>query len=70
MAAVAGWVLWSLWDKEQITPDQWEPFTEPNIIELLYEGLVDTLVAAGVAIALAVAFGFALAGDADAAGNE
>jgi glutamate transport system permease protein len=57
LAAVAAWVLWSLWEKEQITPDQWEPFTEPNIIELLWEGLVDTLVAAAVAIALAIAFG-------------
>ena len=57
VAALAGWVLWVLWDKEQITPDQWEPFLEPNIVELLYEGLIDTLTAAAVAIALAVAFG-------------
>jgi glutamate transport system permease protein len=57
LAALAGWVLWVLWDKEQITPEQWEPFLEPNIIELLLEGLVDTLTAAAVAIALAVAFG-------------
>jgi glutamate transport system permease protein len=61
LAALAGWVLWVLWDKEQITPEQWEPFTESNIIELLYEGLVDTLTAAAVAIALAVAFGAVLA---------
>ena len=57
LAALAGWVLWVLWDKEQITPEQWEPFTEPNIVNLLFEGLVDTLTAAAVAIALAVAFG-------------
>ena len=57
LAALAGWVLWVLWDKEQITPEQWEPFTEPNIVNLLFEGLVDTLSAAAVAIALAVAFG-------------
>jgi len=57
LAALMGWVLWVLWDKEQITPEQWEPFIEPNIVELLYEGLVDTLTAAAVAIALAVAFG-------------
>jgi glutamate transport system permease protein len=61
LAALAGWILWTLWDKEQITPDQWEPFTEPNIVELLYEGLIDTLTAAAVAIALAVAFGAVLA---------
>jgi glutamate transport system permease protein len=57
LAALAGWVLWVLWDKEQITPEQWEPFTEPNIVNLLFEGLVDTLTAAALAIALAVAFG-------------
>lgn len=57
LAALTGWVLWVLWDKEQITPEQWEPFLEPNIVELLYEGLIDTLTAAAVAIALAVAFG-------------
>lgn len=57
LAALLGWVLWVLWDKEQITPEQWEPFLEPNIVELLYEGLIDTLTAAAVAIALAVAFG-------------
>jgi len=57
LAALAGWVVWVLWDKEQITPEQWEPFTEPNIVNLLFEGLVDTLTAAAVAIALAVAFG-------------
>lgn len=57
LAALAGWVLWVLWNKEQITPEQWEPFTEPNIVNLLFEGLVDTLTAAAVAIALAVAFG-------------
>jgi len=57
LTALAGWVLWVLWDKEQITPEQWEPFTEPNIVNLLFEGLIDTLTAAAVAIALAVAFG-------------
>jgi glutamate transport system permease protein len=57
LAVLAGWVLWVLWDKEQITAEQWEPFIEPNIVELLYEGLVATLTAAAVAIALAVAFG-------------
>ncbi len=61
LAALAGWVLWILWEKEQITPEQWEPFAESNIVELLYEGLIDTLTAAAVAIALAVALGAVLA---------
>jgi glutamate transport system permease protein len=61
LAVLAAWVLLTLWDKEQITPDQWEPFLEPNIVELLYEGLIDTLSAAAVAIALAVVLGAVLA---------
>ncbi|MDQ3094345.1 MAG: amino acid ABC transporter permease [Actinomycetota bacterium] len=56
-----GWVLWILWQKEQITPDQWEAFTEPQILAGLAEALLDTLKAAAVAIALAVAFGLVFA---------
>jgi glutamate transport system permease protein len=55
------WVLWTLWEQEQITPDQWEAFTRPAIIRALAEGLVDTLMAAAAAIALAIIFGAVLA---------
>lgn len=61
LAAVLGWVLWTLWAEEQITPEQWEAFTEPNIISALFEGLLDTLRAAALAIVLAVALGALLA---------
>lgn len=56
-AALLGFALWQLWTKEQITPEKWEAFTEPRIIQALLEGLLDTLAAAFTAIALAVAFG-------------
>ncbi|PSL01084.1 amino acid ABC transporter membrane protein 2 (PAAT family) [Haloactinopolyspora alba] len=61
VAAILGWVLWTLWSEEQITPDQWEPFGEPDIISALFEGLLATLRAAAVAIVLAVVFGAILA---------
>ncbi|WP_338748040.1 amino acid ABC transporter permease [Janibacter alittae] len=52
-----GFALWQLWSTEQITPDKWEAFTEPHIIQALFEGLLDTLSAAALAITLAVTFG-------------
>ncbi len=57
LAALAVWVIWNLWQKEQITPDKWEAFTNPQILGALFEGLVETLAAAAVAIVLAVIFG-------------
>ena len=57
LGVLVGFALWQLWTKEQITPDKWEAFTEPQIIRALFEGLLDTLTAAVVAITLAVAFG-------------
>jgi glutamate transport system permease protein len=57
LSALLAWVLWVLWREEQITPDKWESFTVPRILLALAEGLVQTLVAAAVAIVLALAFG-------------
>ena len=57
LAAVLGWIVWTLWDKEQITPDKWESFANPRILGALAEGLVATLAAAAVSILLAIAFG-------------
>lgn len=57
LAALLAFALWQLWTKEQITPDKWEAFTEPRIIQALFEGLLDTLAAAALAIMLAVVFG-------------
>lgn len=60
-AALLGWVLWILWEREQITPEKWEPFTQSQIIEALAEGVLDTLLAAVVAIGLAIIFGIVFA---------
>lgn len=57
LSALLAWVLWVLWREEQITPDKWEAFTVPSIIQALFEGLLETLVAAAFAIVLALAFG-------------
>lgn len=57
LGALFAWVLWTLWQKELITRDKWEPFTEPQIVEAMLEGILDTLVIAAVAIALAIVFG-------------
>ena len=56
-AGLLGFALWRLWTTEQITPEKWSAFTEAQIIQALFEGLLDTLTAAVVAISLAVAFG-------------
>lgn len=55
--AFIGWIFKSLWDEEQITPDQWEFLTVDAIVQDLLEGLLTTLSAAVVAIALAIVFG-------------
>jgi glutamate transport system permease protein len=57
MVAVFAWLLWKLWESEQITPDKWEAFANPAILGALGEGLVTTLSAAAVAIVLAIVYG-------------
>ncbi len=50
-------VTWKLWVEDQFTAQNWEPFVTPSIIELLLEAMLETLKAAGIAIAGAVVFG-------------
>lgn len=57
IVAVLALVVWKLAVEDQLTADKWEPFVTPNIMELLLQGLVDTLRAAVLAIAGAVVFG-------------
>jgi glutamate transport system permease protein len=63
MITVLGIVLllaaaaWRLATQDQFTAQKWEPFVTPRIVEVLLKGLVDTLRAAVLAIALAVGFG-------------
>lgn len=55
--AVIAVVIWKLWSEDQLTSQKWEPFVTPNLVELLLEGLVQTLKAAVFAITGAVIFG-------------
>jgi glutamate transport system permease protein len=55
--AVIALVVWKLFVENQFTAQKWEPFVTPSIIELLLEAMVETLKAAGIAIAGAVVFG-------------
>jgi glutamate transport system permease protein len=57
MVALGAWVLWALWEQEQITPDKWAAFGRPLILGALAEALFETLLTAAVAILLAIAFG-------------
>jgi glutamate transport system permease protein len=57
VAGLLGFVVWKLWEAEQITPENWSFLAEPDIVMALVEGLGATLAAAGIAILLAIAFG-------------
>jgi glutamate transport system permease protein len=54
LLAAAGWRLAT---QDQFTMQKWEPFVTPRIVEVLLQGLVDTLRAAVLAITFAVGFG-------------
>jgi glutamate transport system permease protein len=54
LLAAAGWRLAT---QDQFTAQKWEPFVTPRIVEVLLQGLVDTLQVAVLAIVFAVAFG-------------
>lgn len=58
IAAIAGWVLWQLWELDQITPRRWRPiFTADAWQNFLLPGLRSTIVAAFFAITIAFALG-------------
>ena len=57
IVAVVALVIWKLYAEDQFTAQNWEPFVTPSIIELLLEATLETLKAAGLAIAGAVIFG-------------
>lgn len=60
VVAVVALVLWKLYSENQLTAQQWEPFVTPRIVDVLVQGLIDTLRAAGIAIVGAVVFGVLL----------
>ncbi|MFD3540557.1 amino acid ABC transporter permease [Streptomyces sp. NPDC058662] len=59
--AIAGWILYLLFDTEQFTAEKWAPFTYEGIQELLLTGLGNTLKAFAYASVLSLALGAVLA---------
>lgn len=57
LIALAVVVVWKLEREGQLAYEKWEPFVTPNIIELLWNGLLATLRAAAIAIVGAVVIG-------------
>lgn len=62
IAAILGWILWRMWEKDQLTAAKWSPFLEWRIWEqYLLPGAWDTLRAAALAIVISMVFGLVLA---------
>jgi glutamate transport system permease protein len=55
--ALIAWALVKLEEDGQFTAEVWEDMSQPNIWEAYWEGLLETLKAAAVAIVLSVVFG-------------
>ena len=53
-------VVWRMSDRGQLAYELWEPFLTPRYIQVLLEGLLDTLSMAFFAIVLAIVFGVLL----------
>lgn len=61
LAALAGLVIWKLYQEGQFEAEYWRAFTEPNILKAIGDGLLATLLAAALAIVASVGFGAVLA---------
>ncbi|MBK5218010.1 MAG: amino acid ABC transporter permease, partial [Propionibacteriales bacterium] len=57
LAVIIGLALWQFWRKGQFAMEFWEPFVTPRIVNVLLEGLWQTLLAAAFAILGALVFG-------------
>ena len=60
-AALVGWVIWRLNDREQFDSELWEPFTDRGIQKAIARGFGATIRAALFAILLALLLGILLA---------
>lgn len=60
LAALLAWLLWYLYDQGEFAYELWEPFVTPDYVEALWQGLLDTLAMAVLAILFAVVAGFLL----------
>jgi glutamate transport system permease protein len=61
IAAVLGWVLFTLWQRNQLSAAVWKVLLDPDLGKLLASGLVETLRAAVVAMLLSLIAGMAVA---------
>jgi glutamate transport system permease protein len=61
VAALLGWILWTLYQKGEFEAELWEDLAQPNIWRAIRIGLQGTIAAAAVAIVLSVALGALLA---------
>jgi len=61
LLAILGLVVWRFASKGVFDGEKWEPFKDPDIINGIFEGYVNTLKAAGTAIACALVMGALLA---------
>jgi glutamate transport system permease protein len=50
-------IVWRMADRGQFAYELWEPFVTPRFIQVLFEGLLDTLSMAFFAIVLAIIYG-------------
>ncbi|MFC7492704.1 MULTISPECIES: amino acid ABC transporter permease [unclassified Nocardioides] len=60
LLGLLAWFVWYLYDQGELEYELWEPFLTPDYLEVLWEGLLDTLAMAVLAILLAVVMGFLL----------
>lgn len=60
LAALLAWFLWYLNEQGEFAYELWEPFVTPEYLEALWQGLLDTLAMAVLAILFAVVAGFVL----------
>jgi glutamate transport system permease protein len=61
IAAFLGFAGWMLWESEQISAEEWEPFLDPDILTGIAIGIGQTVLAALASIVLALVFGLVFA---------
>ncbi|MBA2955847.1 ABC transporter permease subunit [Nocardioides sp. MAH-18] len=60
LVALLAWFVWYLYEHGEFAYELWEPFVTPEYVEALWQGLLDTLAMAVLAILFAVVAGFLL----------
>ncbi|WP_243056557.1 amino acid ABC transporter permease [Nocardioides sp. SR21] len=58
LAGLLAWFVWYLAEQGEFAYELWEPFVTPAYVEALWQGLLDTLAMAVLAILFAVVAGF------------